>query len=118
MGRVTLADLMVASDKTYRIFLLGAGFSKPAGMPLAAELLPLIEGAARDYMSVDGYNVVVELRGIEPLPPTLPAPRSIVLERSPMYENPCYMRDSTICEGQRTNRTSANLANGYHEATS
>jgi len=38
-GRVTLADLMVASDKTYRIFLLDAGFSKPAGMPLAAELL-------------------------------------------------------------------------------
>ena len=72
MGRVTLADLMVASDKTYRIFLLGAGFSKPAGMPLAAELLPLIEGAARDYMSVDGYNVVVELRGLEPLTPTLP----------------------------------------------
>lgn len=46
----------MASDKTYRVFLLGAGFSKPAGLPLAAELLPLLEGAARDYMSVDGYN--------------------------------------------------------------
>src|SRR3990172_13027800 len=25
-----------------RVFILGAGFSKPAGMPLAAELLPLL----------------------------------------------------------------------------
>ena len=88
MGRVTLADLMVASDKTYRIFLLGAGFSKPAGMPLAAELLPLIEGIARDYMSVDGYNVVVELRGLEPLTPTLPAPQSPVRDESLRFENP------------------------------
>lgn len=45
------------AQKTYRVFLLGAGFSKPAGLPLAAELLPLVQQAASRYMSTaDGYN--------------------------------------------------------------
>src|SRR5262245_9894092 len=30
------------SNNTNRVFMLGAGFSKPAGMPLATELLPLL----------------------------------------------------------------------------
>jgi hypothetical protein len=45
-----------ATDKTFRVFLLGAGFSKPAGLPLAGELLPLLEQAASTYMSANGYN--------------------------------------------------------------
>lgn len=38
---------------TSRVFLLGAGFSKPAGLPLAAELLDRVLGVARSRWSVD-----------------------------------------------------------------
>lgn len=41
---------------TNRVFLLGAGFSKPAGLPLASELLPMVIDVARDHMSSDGFN--------------------------------------------------------------
>lgn len=33
------------TDST-RVFILGAGFSKPAGMPLATEVLPMLALAA------------------------------------------------------------------------
>lgn len=38
------------NDITSRVFLLGAGFSKPAGLPLANELLDLVREVARDFM--------------------------------------------------------------------
>lgn len=41
---------------TNRVFFLGAGFSKPAGLPLAVELLDLVQEVARETLSVDGYN--------------------------------------------------------------
>lgn len=34
---------MVKSHPGFRIFFLGAGFSSPAGLPLATELFPLIQ---------------------------------------------------------------------------
>jgi hypothetical protein len=37
--------------KTFRVFLLGAGFSRAAGMPLTSEFVPLIKRAALEYMS-------------------------------------------------------------------
>lgn len=39
-----------------RLFLLGAGFSKAAGLPLADELLPLARDVARRWLSVKDYN--------------------------------------------------------------
>lgn len=42
---------------THRVFLLGAGFSKPAGLPLASELLDRVRDVARRCLSTpDGYN--------------------------------------------------------------
>jgi hypothetical protein len=41
---------------TARLFLLGAGFSKAAGLPLAAELLPLVRRVAEVYFRSDGYS--------------------------------------------------------------
>lgn len=41
---------------TNRVFLLGAGFSKPAGLPLASELLPLTIEVARRHMSDGSFN--------------------------------------------------------------
>ena len=41
---------------TNRVFFLGAGFSKPAGLPLAVELLDLVREVVRETLSVDGYN--------------------------------------------------------------
>lgn len=44
-------------DPPPRLFLLGAGFSKPAGLPLAAELVPLLlEVGDRHLSTGDGYN--------------------------------------------------------------
>jgi len=39
-----------------RLFLLGAGFSKAVGLPLADELLPLTRKVARQWLSVKDYN--------------------------------------------------------------
>lgn len=40
-----------------RVFLLGAGFSKPAGLPLANELLDQVLAVAREFMSDgNGFN--------------------------------------------------------------
>lgn len=40
-----------------RLFLLGAGFSKPAGLPLAPELAPLVLSVADTYLATDdGYS--------------------------------------------------------------
>ena len=41
---------------TCRLFVTGAGFSKPAGLPLASELLPLVLDVARDHFRVDGCS--------------------------------------------------------------
>lgn len=41
---------------THRAFLLGAGFSKPAGLPLAAELLDQVLAVARTRWSVGGSS--------------------------------------------------------------
>lgn len=41
---------------THRVFLLGAGFSKPAGLPLAAELLPLVRDRVQQRLSADGFT--------------------------------------------------------------
>lgn len=43
-------------ELTNRVFLLGAGFSKPAGLPLAAELLEQVLDVARTRFSVDGSS--------------------------------------------------------------
>lgn len=43
-------------DSTNRIFLLGAGFSKLAGLPLASELLDRVLAVARECMSHDGSS--------------------------------------------------------------
>lgn len=39
-----------------RLFLLGAGFSKPAGLPLATELLPHVRAVAKRFFQADGYS--------------------------------------------------------------
>lgn len=42
---------------TNRVFLIGAGFSKPAGLPLANELLDHIRTVSRDYLRApDGFS--------------------------------------------------------------
>lgn len=41
---------------THRVFLLGAGFSKPAGLPVAAELLPLVRDRISERLSVKGFT--------------------------------------------------------------
>ena len=38
----------------YRLFIIGAGFSKPAGLPLAGELLHLVRHEVRNYFRVHG----------------------------------------------------------------
>ena len=38
----------------HRLFILGAGFSKPAGLPLAEELLHLVRNEVRQYFLVHG----------------------------------------------------------------
>lgn len=43
-------------ELTNRVFLLGAGFSKPAGLPLATELLDKVVEVARSRWSVDGTS--------------------------------------------------------------
>ncbi len=48
--------LGVPAAKTFRLFLLGAGFSKPAGLPLASELLPLVMRVAASHFRSDGYS--------------------------------------------------------------
>jgi hypothetical protein len=40
------------TPNTHRLFLLGAGFSKPAGLPLASELLGLVLSAVDEHLSV------------------------------------------------------------------
>lgn len=50
---------MVEGRDTHRLFLLGAGFSRPAGLPLASELVPLVREVADEWLSVareDGYS--------------------------------------------------------------
>lgn len=44
------------SDDTHRLFLVGAGFSKPAGLPLAGELVPLVRAVAAAWFRADGYS--------------------------------------------------------------
>lgn len=39
-----------------RLFLLGAGFSAAAGLPLTSELLPLVKSVVQEYLSVDGFT--------------------------------------------------------------
>lgn len=39
-----------------RVFFLGAGFSKPAGLPLMSELVAQVRRVARERLSIDGYN--------------------------------------------------------------
>jgi hypothetical protein len=43
-------------EKTFRMFLLGAGFSKAAGLPLASELFAEVLKVARSNFSVDGSS--------------------------------------------------------------
>ena len=38
----------------HRLFILGAGFSKPAGLPLAGELLPLVRDEVRQHFLAHG----------------------------------------------------------------
>ena len=50
---------MANRRNTHRLFLLGAGFARPAGLPLASELVPLVRAAADEWLSVareDGYS--------------------------------------------------------------
>lgn len=39
----------------FRIFVLGAGFSRPAGLPLGSELLPLIRDAVTARNGIDNH---------------------------------------------------------------
>jgi hypothetical protein len=43
-------------NTTFRLFFLGAGFSKPAGLPLVGELLPLILRVASRHFRSNGYS--------------------------------------------------------------
>src|SRR6266851_4178289 len=47
---------MASRNQTHRLFLLGAGFSKPAGLPLASELRPMVEDVARRYLRVGAFS--------------------------------------------------------------
>jgi hypothetical protein len=49
-------DSYLASMPGTRIFLLGAGFSQPAGLPLADELLPNVLAVARANFRADGFS--------------------------------------------------------------
>lgn len=53
---MVVAEEPRSSPPTARLFLLGAGFSKPAGFPLATELLPLVREVAALYFSSNGYS--------------------------------------------------------------
>jgi hypothetical protein len=44
--------------KTFRLFVLGAGFSKPAGLPLASELLKPVRQAIRTYAPGNGLTIL------------------------------------------------------------
>lgn len=44
---------MAEASSTHRLFLLGAGFSAPAGLPLTSELPGLVRQVADDYLSSD-----------------------------------------------------------------
>ena len=59
-----------------RVFILGAGFSKPAGMPLSTELLPLLikrigDKAMREWLA-DLETRLTWLSGNKPGSPSLP----------------------------------------------
>ena len=41
--------------KTFSLYFLGAGFSKPAGLPLASELFPLVRRCVRDRYGSDNH---------------------------------------------------------------
>lgn len=45
-----------ATQPTVRLFLLGAGFSKHAGLPLASELLVKVVDVAREYFRADEFS--------------------------------------------------------------
>lgn len=42
--------------QTHRVFFLGAGFSRPAGLPLASELVPLVQDVAKRFFRSEGYS--------------------------------------------------------------
>jgi hypothetical protein len=44
---------MMQSEKRFRIFIIGAGFSAHAGLPLGDELLDLVRGKVRDRLGED-----------------------------------------------------------------
>ena len=44
---------MPASHPGFRIFVLGAGFSRPAGLPLASELFPIVSASIRNRYGKD-----------------------------------------------------------------
>jgi hypothetical protein len=47
----------MTESSTYRLFLLGAGFSQPAGLPLTAELPALVRQVADHHLATDdGYS--------------------------------------------------------------
>lgn len=56
MKEVKIARMPSEETPSFRVFLLGAGFSKPAGLPLASELLPSIEQVNRECFQVDGRS--------------------------------------------------------------
>ncbi len=54
----------MAKEETNRVFILGAGFSKSAGMPLASELIPLLldRVGIRDYPELQDWIKDISVR--------------------------------------------------------
>src|SRR5437763_693956 len=48
--------MTVPESRTFRLFLLGAGFSRAAGLPLASELLPLVRRVAREFFRAGDHS--------------------------------------------------------------
>ena len=65
----------------HRLFILGAGFSKPAGLPLAGELLQLVRDEVKAHFRVSGgWDGALE-RDIKEWTKLYPPDEQIDLER-------------------------------------
>jgi hypothetical protein len=54
MNEAPSQDARASTGPTMRTFFIGAGFSKPAGLPVAGELLPLVLEVAARHFHADG----------------------------------------------------------------
>ena len=70
---------------TFRLFILGAGFSRPAGLPLGEELLSLVRNDVRRFYRAYGWEGTLE-REIEEWKSLYPG-RDVELERVLAYSH-------------------------------